>query len=438
MEGQQQLPGCEPPANLRGRGERGKVDRHGIAARCHGRHELSAAGCQRVIGLPIRLHRGGIASTTGGQGRRKRAAELSHLGDGRGELRLTSDQGGPASRGGGRKTPRVGREQPLQGDPAAAQRLRGQPTMPHRRLGRLDRGLLAATGRHRHPGVEGVVSLGRQRCQRTQRIGGEVPRPRIGEELRKQGVGLPIRKCRRARRDFIHEVGRLKEPWRPRPLDRDRGIELGIAAGHVARRILNQPASVGGLRGERALAASGSEQSTVDVFERRGGPPHVSQTAEPLGLEGQEPRPQRRQIPAGPLAAAANRRGHAAGTGHRIRGERQLKRLLEGPSVAGVGGGVGGLLEEFRGPLWLIGIQRHPTQDDQPPAGEPMIELVAHEQAAGEQRRRKILFALRPVGGTKGDVDPRLRPVIGGRGPPHQRLGGRVEPTALGGQVAEE
>ena len=233
-------------------------------------------------------------------------------------------------------------------------------------------------------------------------------------------------------------MGRLKEPWRPRPLDRDRGIKLGIAAGHVARRILDQRASVGRLRGERALATGSSEQPAIDVFERCGGPPHVSQTAKPLGLEGQEPRPQRRQISAGPLAAAANRRGHAAGTGHRIRGERQLKRLLESPSVAGVGGGVGGLLEEFRGPLRLIGIQRHPTQDDQPPAGEPMIELVAHEQAAGEQRRREILLALRPVGSTKSDVDPRLRPVIGGRGPPHERLGRRVEPTALGGHVAEE
>ena len=67
-----------------------------------------------------------------------------------------------------------------------------------------------------------------------------------------------------------------------------------------------------------------------------------------------------------------------------------------------------------------------------------MVEAVADEEPAGEQRRGQIVLALRPVGGTERDVDPRVRPVVWGCGPPHERLRRGIEPAALRSQLAEQ
>ena len=142
--------------------------------------------------------------------------------------------------------------------------------------------------------------------------------------------------------------------------------------------------------------------------------------------------------PPRPLAGGADRRRHAAAAGHLVGRERPLERLFEGPRVAEVGGGVGRFLEELRRPLRLVGDERHPPEDDQAPRRERMVELVADEQAAGEERRGEIGLALRPVGGAERDVDPRVRPVVWRSGPTGERLGDGLEPAALPRELAEQ
>ena len=210
---------------------------------------------------------------------------------------------------------------------------------------------------------------------------------------------------------------------------------MAIARRHVAARILEQRCGVGGLRPERAAAGIAPQEPAVDLLERRGSAADVARRHEAFCLNGQQPRAKNGQAPAGPVAAATDRGGHAACAGHPIGGEGPLKRLFKRSRVGEIGGGVGRLLEEFGGPLRLVGVERDPAEHDQPPRGERVVELVADQQAAGQQRAREILLSLRPIGGANRHVDPRLRPVVGRGGPPDEQLGRRLERRTLPRQL---
>ena len=310
--------------------------------------------------------------------------------------------------------------------------------MPRGRLRRLDGCIGATTSGRGNPRVKRVGPRRGERGQGGKRVGGEVARGRISQERRKEGVGLPVGKRRRAGGDQLNEPCRLEEPRRARAGDLQGRLQPTVAIGHVAGRIVGKRPGIRRLAPERSPTRVAAQQPAVDFLERRRRSPRVAGGREQLGLGRKQPRPQRGQVAPRPRTAPLDRGRHASTAGHRIGGGRERKGLLERAGIAEVGGGVGGFLEELRSPLRLIGLEGHPPEDDQAPARQPVVEAVAHEEPAGEQGRGLIVLALRPGGGTKRDVDPRVRPVIGRCGPPHERLRRGVEPAALRCQVAEQ
>ena len=410
MERQDQLPRCQATTDLGRRGERREIDRHRVAAGGDRRHKLTAAGGKREIGFPIRFGDRRVAGLIAPGPRREccceRAAELTHAVDQGGEFRFGAQEGRPPRGRCRSKRPRIAGEQPLHRNPPAAKRLRRHPAMPRGRLRCLDGCIGATTSGRRNPRVKRVGPWRRQRGQGGKRVGGKVARGRISQERRKEGVGLPVGKHRRAGGDQLDEPCRLKEPRRARAGDLQGRLQPTVAIGHIAGRIVGKRPGIRRLAPERSPAGVTAQQPAVDLLERRRRSPRVAGGREQLGLGREQPRPQRRQVAPRPRTAPLDRGRHAPTAGHRIGGGRECKRLLEGAGIAEVGGGVGGFLEELRSPLRLIGLEGHPPEDDQAPARQPVVEAVAREEPAGEQGRGLIVLALRPGGGTERDVDP--------------------------------
>jgi len=89
-----------------------------------------------------------------------------------------------------------------------------------------------------------------------------------------------------------------------------------------------------------------------------------------------------------------------------MRDEGQAKGFLKRTGIAVIGGAVGGFLEQRRRRFGVVSFECDPPQHNQPPGGERMVELIAHDQPAFQQRNCLLQFSLRPQRCAECDVEP--------------------------------
>ena len=222
------------------------------------------------------------------------------------------------------------------------------------------------------------------------------------------------------------------------PRDPDRLLEFPIAAHHITGVIRSHRHGIGLLAAGESAARITTQQTAVDFIQHGSRCPAISSDSQRLRLESEQRGPQHRHGVLRPLGTGMNRGWYAPRARGQMRRGRQPEGLFKGPCIAIVGGGVCGLLKRPSGHRRLIAVECDAPQHDQPPRRQRVIELVADEQAAGEQRLRLLRLALRPECRAEGNVDPRLRVVVGRGRPPLQGLCCFVDRGAFTGEFAED
>ena len=192
------------------------------------------------------------------------------------------------------------------------------------------------------------------------------------------------------------------------------------------------------MRAGKPTTGIATHEAAVNLCQARRRRLRVACHGQSFRLQPKERRPQDRERCPRPLRTAANRRWHAPRSRGQMGRGHEPKRLLERPRIAVVGGGVGGLLEIAGGGCRLVAIKGNASQHDQSPRRQRMVELISDQQTAGEQRLRLLRLALRPERRAEGDVDPRLRIMVGGSGPSQQGFGRLVDGRAFAGEFAKD
>ena len=449
MKRQHQLPGGEAATNFRRGRERRHAERRSLAAGGDQRDELPAAvreplvftPCSRVAGnllpLPFRGCLGRRAShrkQIGGERRPHLGRGIEH---GR-EFGMTGQHRGPSCGICPRQAFRVGAEQRFDRRASATERLADQPTAADGGLAGVERGVAAASGGRCDPCLEGLGPRRAQPDERTEWIDGRITRRRVAEQLREQQIGLPIGNATEAGHQHFHQPRCLKERRRASPCNRDGAVEFPIAARHITVVVGGQRHGVGLLRAGKPAAGFATHQAAVDLCQARRRRLRVACHGQSFRLKPKERCPQDWERCPRPLRTTADRWRHAPRPRGQMGRDHQPKRLLERPHIAIVCGGVGGLLEIAGGGCRLVAIKGNPSQHDQSPGRQRMVELIPNEQTAGEQRLCLIRLALRPKRRAEGDVDPRLRIMVGGGGPSQQGLGRLVDGSAFAGEFAKD
>ena len=449
MKRQDQLPGSQASPDLRSEREGRHLDRWSLATGGDPRDELPAAVREPLVFAPcdrIARHLPALSSLLRFFGRPARGCDQAggerrpHPGHGveQGrQLRMAGQQTGSPRGLGTRQSLGIGAEQTLHRRPSPAERLGDHPAAPHCGLGGIERGIAAAACGRGDPCLEGLCPRRAEPDNRTKGIHGRLARRWIAEEFREEEVGLTVGDAAKPGHQRFHQPRCLKDRRRATTRDRDRPLEFAIAADHVPRCIGGQRCGVGLLRPRETAARIAAQETPVDLGEHGSCRLCIARDGQRLRLKTEQRCPQHRECGPRPLRAASNRRWHApCACGQMGRG-RHPEGLLERARVAIVGGGVGGLLEIAGGRRRLVAVERDAAQHDQPPRGERVIELIADDQTAGEQRLRLIGLPLRPQRRAKRDIDPRLRIMIGWRGPPQQSLRRLVDRRTFAGEVSE-
>ena len=349
-----------------------------------------------------------------------------------------AEQGVPPGRVSRLEGPSVGREKPADGRPFATEWPGGDPACPHRRFGSGERLLVSAAAGHHHPGIEGGLPRGRDQGQAAKRVCRNIAWRRIGQPVRKPAVGLTVGDPVGAGPREVGEQAKAKQRQRPAAGDGEGLFERGIAGGRVAGGVVCDRGRVARDPAQHAPARLPPHQPAIDGLERGLGCLPVASRGRRLSLHRHQPGPQRGRSAPRAIGCQSERWRHAPQACQMVGGPDPVEGLLQGPHVAVVGGRVGRFLEVFHRLVVAIGIEGDPSQDDQSPGGERMIELIAHEQAAGKQRPCLVRLALGPEGGAERDVDPGLRVVVGRRRPFRQAAGGGLERRIVVAEVAHD